>query len=93
MREHSIRLGPREEQVVELLLRGYANADIALELKMARRTVKAHLSKLYLRFKITGGVRRVKLAIILHRRNLQSMNAGEGSSPETPLPAKPLDEA
>jgi DNA-binding NarL/FixJ family response regulator len=71
-----IQLGPRELQVVELLLQGCDNAEIAKELKMARRTVKSHFNRLFLRFGITGGVKRVKLAILLYRRQVcQQMNA------------------
>src|SRR5437868_11824399 len=35
---------------------------------MARRTVKAHFNRLFMRFGITGGIKRVKLATILFRR-------------------------
>ena len=48
------RLGPREQQMVELLLLGCDNAEIAAQLKMALRTVKAHFNRLFLRFGITG---------------------------------------
>src|SRR5271154_446862 len=68
MAEQSVRLGPREEQVVELLLQGCDNAEIASQLKMARRTVKAHFNRLFLRFGITDGIKRVKLATLLYRR-------------------------
>ena len=62
------RLGPREQQMVELLLLGCDNAEIAAQLKMALRTVKAHFNRLFLRFGITGGIKRVKLATLLYRR-------------------------
>jgi len=68
MMEQTVRLGPREQQIVELLLQGCDNAEIATELKMARRTVKAHFNRLFLRFGITGGIKRVKLATLLYRR-------------------------
>src|ERR1700735_5376127 len=68
MAQESVRLGPREEQVVELLLQGCDNAEIASQLKMARRTVKAHFNRLFLRFGITDGIKRVKLATLLYRR-------------------------
>ena len=64
----SIKLGPREQQIVDLLLQGCDNAEIAKELKMARRTVKAHFNRLFLRFGITSGIKRVKLATLLYRR-------------------------
>lgn len=72
MAEQSVRLGPREQQIVELLLQGCDNAEIATRLKMARRTVKAHFNRLFLRFGITGGIKRVKLATLLYRRQLCS---------------------
>src|SRR5579863_2157011 len=68
MTDQSVRLGPREQQIVELLLQGCDNAEIASQLKMARRTVKAHFNRLFLRFGITGGIKRVKLATLLYRR-------------------------
>src|SRR5215467_8128104 len=70
MKEQSVRLGPREQQIVELLLQGCDNAEIASQLKMARRTVKAHFNRLFLRFGITGGIKRVKLATTLYRRQI-----------------------
>ena len=68
-------LGPRERQIVELLLLGCDNAEIARELKMAPRTVKAHFNRLYLRFGISDGIKRVKLATLMCRRQTtQPMN-------------------
>ena len=72
MTEQSVRLGPREQQIVELLLQGCDNAEIASQLKMARRTVKAHFNRLFLRFGINGGIKRVKLATLLYRRQMCS---------------------
>src|SRR4029077_6244446 len=83
MNESSIRLGPREQQIAELLLQGCDNSEIARQLKMARRTVKAHFNRLFLRFAITGGIKRVKLATILYRRQACS----ESSVTETEFPA------
>jgi DNA-binding NarL/FixJ family response regulator len=71
-------LGPRERQIVELLLQGCDNAEIARELKMARRTVKAHFNRLFLRFGISSGIKRVKLATLMYRRQIpQQMNVTE----------------
>jgi DNA-binding NarL/FixJ family response regulator len=78
MNEQSVRLGPREKEIVELLLQGCDNAEIAKQLKMARRTVKAHFNRLFLRFGITDGIKRVKLATLLYRRQSCSpMNVTE----------------
>src|SRR5499426_396498 len=70
MKEQTVRLGPREQQIVHLLLQGCATAEIARQLNMARRTVKAHFNRLFLRFGITSGIKRVKLATLLYRRQL-----------------------
>ncbi|MBZ5574205.1 MAG: LuxR C-terminal-related transcriptional regulator [Acidobacteriia bacterium] len=67
-------LAPREQQIADLLLQGCSNAEIARQLKMNQRTVKAHFNRLFLRFGIHGGIKRVKLAIFLYRRTLRSQN-------------------
>src|ERR1700739_606384 len=67
MSERPVRLGQREQQIVELLLQGCDNDEIARQLKMARRTVKACFNRLYLRFGITSGIKRAKLATLLYR--------------------------
>jgi len=72
MKERTIRLGPREQQITELLLQGCDNSEIAGQLQMARRTVKAHFNRLFMRFGITGGIKRVKLATMLYRRQICS---------------------
>src|SRR6185312_7858569 len=82
MTEKLARLAPREQQIVDLLLQGCDNDDIAKQLKMARRTVKAHFNRLFLRFGIHGGIKRVKLATLLYRRQLCSeANATENVPP------------
>lgn len=61
-------LTQREQQVVELLMQGCENEEIAKELGIAPRTVKAYFNRMFLRFGIADGVKRVKLAIIFYRR-------------------------
>jgi S1-C subfamily serine protease len=61
MKEQDVRLGPREQQVVELLLEGCDNAEIASQFTMAQRTIKA-LYRLFLRLGLAGGIKRVKFA-------------------------------
>jgi DNA-binding NarL/FixJ family response regulator len=61
------QLSPREHAIVSLLLDGYQNEDIAKELHIARRTVKAHFNRLFLRFHIQEGIKRVKLAVMFYR--------------------------
>src|ERR1700739_1187835 len=79
MSERPIRLGQREQQIVELLLQGCDNDEIARQLKMARRTVKAHFNRLFLRFGITSGIKRVKLATFMYRSRLCSSMIFTGS--------------
>jgi ATP/maltotriose-dependent transcriptional regulator MalT len=55
-------------QIVELLLQGCDNPEIARQLNIACRTVKAHFNRLFRRFGITSGIKRVKLATLLYRR-------------------------
>lgn len=67
-----MRLTRREQQVANLLLEGCENTDIAGQLGIAPRTVKACFNHLYLRFGITSGIKRVKLATLLYRSQLCS---------------------
>jgi DNA-binding NarL/FixJ family response regulator len=70
MEEKLNQVGPRERQIIDLLLQGCDNSEIARDLHIAERTVKAHFNRLFLRFGIKGGIKRVKLATMLYRRQL-----------------------
>jgi len=70
MKEPFFPLAPREQQIAELLLQGCENDEIGKRLNIARRTVKAHFNRLFVRFGITTGIKRVKLATLLYRRQL-----------------------
>jgi DNA-binding NarL/FixJ family response regulator len=61
------RLTPREKQIVDLLLAGCGNAEIAKELKITPHTVKLHFNRIFLRFGICDGFKRVKLAVMMYR--------------------------
>jgi Bacterial regulatory proteins, luxR family len=78
------RVGRREKQIVDLLLQGCDNSEIAQDLNIAERTVKAHFNRLFLRFGIKGGIKRVKLATMLYRRQLWSE--------KQPIPTDPIPE-
>lgn len=75
--------GPREQEVAALLIEGCDNQEIAARLGMARRTVKAHFNRMFSRFGITDGVKRVKLAVMLYRQELRSMQSNAGSRPSS----------
>jgi len=55
-------------QIIALLLQGCDNREIARQLHMACRTVKSHFSCLFRRYGVTSGIKRVKLATLLYRR-------------------------
>ena len=59
-------------QIVELLMQGCENPEIARQLRIPCRTVKAHFNRLFRRFEITSGIKRVKLATLLYRRQYVS---------------------
>jgi DNA-binding NarL/FixJ family response regulator len=90
----TLRLTRREQQIVNLLLEGRDNAEIAGQLRIAHRTVKAYFNRLFLRFGITSGIKRVKLATFMYRSRLCSdmiftgsaaqLNGNSASSPSSP---------
>jgi DNA-binding NarL/FixJ family response regulator len=57
-------LTPKQKRIVELLLAGCANQEIADQLGMTTRTVKAHFNRLFLLWQICGGHKRTKLAMM-----------------------------
>ena len=83
MEENLREMGPREQQIVVLLLQGCDNSEIARDLNIAERTVKAHFNRLFLRFGIKGGIKRVKLATLLYRRQLWQERQQETSASPT----------
>jgi len=75
-----VRVSAREQQVIDLLLRGYQDSAIAQELGIARRTVKLNMNNLFRKFAIWDGVKRVKLAVLLSQQQLYSAQAAAGLS-------------
>lgn len=63
------KLTTREQEVAELLMLGCGQAEIGKELNLAPRTVKMYFTKMFTRTGLSDftGVKRVKLAVILHR--------------------------
>ena len=81
-------MGERERQIAALLLRGYENDAIANELHMPERTVKAYFNRMFVRFGINGGIKRVKLATLLYRRQLWLDSvASTGALPQSESPS------
>jgi DNA-binding NarL/FixJ family response regulator len=59
---NEIKITPRDQQVLRLLVQGCSNKEIASQLAISPRTVKQHLRTLFLRAGIKDGRKRVKLA-------------------------------
>ena len=67
-----IKITPRDHQVLDLLVQGCSNKEIAAELNISPRTVKQHLRTLFLRAGIKEGRKRVKLATALFQGEVLS---------------------
>jgi DNA-binding NarL/FixJ family response regulator len=65
---NEIKITPRDEQVLKLLVQGCSNKEIAEQLNISPRTVKQHLRTLFLRAGIRDGRKRVKLATAMFQR-------------------------
>jgi DNA-binding NarL/FixJ family response regulator len=63
-----IKITPRDEQVLKLLVQGCSNKEIAQQLSISPRTVKQHLRTLFLRAGIRDGRKRVKLATAMFQK-------------------------
>lgn len=58
----------REQQIEALLVEGCDNREIAERLGLTRNTTKAYMTRLFARYGIDSGIKRVKLAVLLYRR-------------------------
>ncbi len=58
----------RYDDVTRLLMQGLSNKEIAKELGLAEDTVKNYLHIIYAIYRIEGGRKRVKLAMVLHEK-------------------------
>jgi DNA-binding NarL/FixJ family response regulator len=65
---NAIKITPRDDQVLKLLVQGCSNKEIAEQLKISPRTVKQHLRTLFLRAGIRDGRKRVKLATAMFQK-------------------------
>ena len=68
MNLNDIKITPRDEQVLRLLVQGCSNKEIAVHLNISPRTVKQHLRTLFLRAGIRDGRKRVKLATAVFQK-------------------------
>ena len=61
-----------EQKIIALLLQGCSNEEIGRELNMAARTVKSYFNRMFVRYGIRSGIKRVKLAAKLYREQLDN---------------------
>lgn len=76
---NQIKITARDEQVLNLLVQGCSNKEIAEQLCISPRTVKQHLRTLFLRAGIRDGRKRVKLATAMYQKEQrESCNHANG---------------
>jgi DNA-binding NarL/FixJ family response regulator len=63
-----VKVTRRDQQILQLLVQGCSNKDIASELNISPRTVKQHLRTLFLRAGIKQGRKRVILATAIFEK-------------------------
>ena len=68
-----VKVTPRDRQVLNLLVQGCSNKEIAGQLNISPRTVKQHLRTLFLRAGIRDGRKRVKLATAVFQREQREL--------------------
>ena len=67
----TVKITQRDQQVLDFLVQGCSNKQIAHELRISPRTVKQHLRTLFLRAGITSGRKRILLAMaVLEKEQL-----------------------
>lgn len=72
-----IKITHRDAEVLKLLVQGYSNKEIAIQLKISPRTVKQHLRTMFLRAGIREGRKRVKLATAaFEKEQMRACNPG-----------------
>lgn len=72
------RLSPREQEAASLLARGASNKEIARELDITERTVKAHVAAMLDKF---GARDRLQLSLIINGIETPPARPGEAAKP------------
>lgn len=74
-----VSLTAREREILVLMLRGLSNDEIAVRLKVSRKTIEVHLSRLYDRFGVMG---RVELALRVDHEGWLEIDSSDSRSRE-----------
>jgi FixJ family two-component response regulator len=77
-----VRVAPRNQRVLTLLLQGCSNKGIGGQLSISPHTVKQHRRTLFLRSGIFDGPKRVKLARYIHDGESTVMTPCQGVNPK-----------
>lgn len=79
----AVYVTPREREILNLLTQGWDNLEIADYLGMSRRTCKQHMGRLFQRFGIVDGAKRVKLVLaVLPEQEISEITLPHFSSGE-----------
>jgi len=62
-------LTPREQEVLDLLVKGYSNPDIARRLSVSRSTARAHVSQILSKFGVSNRAEAIAMAFRCHLVN------------------------
>ena len=76
----AVKLTPKCQKILQLLTEGANNREIAAHLHIKLRTVKSHLNRMFLRYQITDGDKRVRLAVLAYRERLAISRQENGES-------------
>lgn len=60
----TFEVSPMQKIIISLLLQSYSNKEIAEKLMVGTACIKHHLRRLYLRYQILDGRKRIKLAML-----------------------------
>ena len=79
----AVYVTPREREILNLLTQGWDNLEIADYLGMSRRTCKQHMGRLFQRFGIVDGAKRVKFVLaVLPEQEISEITLPHFSSEE-----------
>jgi two-component system, NarL family, response regulator DesR len=82
-----LTLSDREREVISRLVAGRSNDEIGVDLKISRKTVEAHLSKLYVKFDVATRVDLVRRAEVEQWLERPISNGRDGTPEGRPEPA------
>jgi DNA-binding NarL/FixJ family response regulator len=66
----TVRLAPREQEIITHICQGYTNKEIAQKMKISEQTVKSHCHRIYKKIGVTD---RLQLALYWQKMNLSTI--------------------